>query len=173
MHNILSEKHKKVKYLHYGEDCPLKNSPICNSKQKTDGELENLRGKFNNDSIEHANKSKIVQKRARQTLVTGRHNEPGYKLKNNNNINNFYSNQLKSEIKKQNKPFVNDAIASNYRQTSIGGRYMNGEHNWRVSVNDPLMPRYEPLNDAWIKNYFKKPVVKKLMRKTMPAVKCN
>lgn len=177
MHNILSERYKKVKYAHYTEDCPLKNSPICESKsRKSSAEMSKRRNLFRNDGVLHSNKQLIIQKRAKETKVTGKHNDSSHKLirpgqPTPGSIDTFYQNNLKSQLKRP--AFVNDSIKMSYKQTSVNGRYLNGEHDWRVSRNDPLMPRYEPLEDAWIKRYFKKPVVKNLMKKTMPGVKVN
>ena len=60
-----------------------------------------------------------------------------------------------------------------YKQASTVGRYKLGDHDYRVSKSDPLMPRYEPIDDKLIRDFFKKPSIKKLIRKTIEYVLKN
>ena len=77
----------------------------------------------------------------------------------------YYRKNLKSELARP--EFINDAIKSSYKQQATSGRYKLGNHDYRASKCDPLLPRYEPIDDSLIRDYFKKPQIKRLIKKTI------
>ena len=79
--------------------------------------------------------------------------------------NEYYRKTLKSELSRP--QFVNDAVKSSYKQQATNGRYKLGAHDHRASKSDPLLPRYEPIDDQLIRGYFKKPQIKRLISKTI------
>lgn len=94
-----------MKYAHYRDECPLKQKPDCSSRlgERSERELTDRKLNFRNDAISHSCKQLVVQKRAKKTDVTGRHNDPGFKVRQLMSANGagptnsgYYSKNLRS-----------------------------------------------------------------------------
>jgi len=161
MHNLMSRTEKTQKYSHFIQNCPLKLPNVLPPNETQllfvpPGRTSKNKPKFVQDSVDFSSVKSLAPKRRFQKVVT----------MPMPSTNDYYRKTLKSELARP--QFVNDAVKSSYKQQATNGRYKLGAHDHRASKSDPLLPRYEPIDDKLIKGYFKKPQIKRLISKTMP-----